>query len=133
MKISDELTDRQKKFVEAYFHLNNGTKAAIQAGYGEKGAHAEASRQLKNVKVKGYLEELQKERRERVQSRLAEMAVNAAEMIFELAQSAESETVRLTALKDILDRAGYKATDKVEQKNELSGKIEFGFCDPNEV
>jgi hypothetical protein len=61
------------------------------------------------------------------------MAVNAAEMIFELAQSAESETVRLTALKDILDRAGYKATDKVEQKNELSGKIEFGFCDPNEV
>jgi phage terminase small subunit len=98
-----ELTKRQKKFAEAYFELNNGTKAAITAGYGEKGAHAEASRQLKNVKVRAYLEELQKERRERIQNRLSTMAVKAVEMIFELAINAESENVRLTALKDILD------------------------------
>lgn len=102
------------------------------AGYGEKGAHAEASRLLRNVKIKGYLEELQKERRERVQGRLAVMAEKAAEMVFELAMKADSETVRITALKDILDRAGFKATNKVEQKNEHSGKIELGFIDPNE-
>ncbi|WP_419954779.1 terminase small subunit [Neobacillus niacini] len=132
MKTSEELTDRQKKFAEVYFELNIGTKAAIAAGYGEKGAHAEASRQLKNVKVRGYLEELQKERRERLQNRLAAMAEKTVGMLFDLAVNAESENVRLTAIRDILDRGGYKATDKVEQKNEHSGKIEFGFVDPNE-
>jgi hypothetical protein len=76
------------------------------------------------------LEELQKERRERIQNRLAAMAEKAAEMMFDLAVNAESENVRLSAIKDILDRSGYKATDKVEQKNEHSGKIEFGFRDP---
>jgi phage terminase small subunit len=131
VKTFDNLTDKQKKFVEAYFELNVGTKAAIAAGYGEKGAHAEASRQLKNVKVRDYLEELQKERRGLIQNRLAGMAEKAAEMMFELAMNAESENVRVNALKDILDRAGYKPTEKVEQKNEHSGKIEFAFVEPS--
>lgn len=34
------------------------------------------------------------------------MAEKAAEMMFELAMNAESENVRVSALKDILDRAG---------------------------
>jgi phage terminase small subunit len=127
----DELTDRQKKFAEYYHELSNGTKAAILAGYGEAGAHTEASRQLKNVKVKDYLAQLETERRERVQSRLATMAEKAAELAFELAQSAESESVRMQALKDIMDRAGYKPTDKVEQKTDMDAKISFGFVDPN--
>jgi phage terminase small subunit len=38
VKTHEELTDKQKKFAEAYFELNNGTKAAIAAGYGEKGS-----------------------------------------------------------------------------------------------
>jgi phage terminase small subunit len=133
VKTSEELTDRQKKFAEVYFELNNGTKAAIQAGYGEKGAHAEASRQLRNVKVRAYLEVLQKERRERIQNRLATMAEKSAEMLFDLAVNAESENVRLNAIRDILDRGGYKPTDKVENKNEHSGKITFGFIDPTVV
>jgi phage terminase small subunit len=130
VKTSEELTDRQKKFAEVYFELNNGTKAAIMAGYGEKGAHAEASRQLKNVKVRDYLEELQKERRERIQKRLAAMAEKTTGMLFDLAVNAESENVRLNAIKDILDRSGFKPMDKVENKNEHSGKITFGFIDP---
>jgi phage terminase small subunit len=130
IKSVDVLTGRQKRFAEAYFELNNGTKAAIMAGYGEKGAHAEASRQLKNVKVRNYLEELQKERRERIQNRLAVMAENVAVILFDLAINAESENVRLNAIKDILDRSGYKATDKIEKKNEHSGMITFGFVDP---
>ena len=79
-----------------------------------------------------YIEELQKVRRERIQDRLAAMAEKAAEMVYELAIRAESENVRLTALRDILDRAGYKATERVEKKNEHYGKIEFGFIDPHE-
>jgi hypothetical protein len=40
--------------------------------------------------------------------------------------------VRLQAAKDIMDRAGHKPVDKVENKNEHSGKIEFSFTDPNQ-
>jgi phage terminase small subunit len=126
----ENLTDKQKKFAEIYVEISCGHRAALQAGYAEVGASQEAYRLLRNPRVKEYIEELDKERRERLQNRLAAMAEKAAEMVFELAMNAESESVRLTALRDILDRAGYKATDKVEQKNELSGRIEFGFCDP---
>jgi phage terminase small subunit len=128
----DDLTDKQKKFVEAYIELSKGTQAAIIAGYAKGSAHVEASRLLKNDKVRKYIEDLQTERRERIQSRLAMLAEKTAEMLFDLAVNAESENVRLSAIKDILDRGGYKATDKVEQKNEHSGKIEFGFVDPTE-
>jgi phage terminase small subunit len=53
VKTTEELTDRQKKFAEAFLELSNGTKAAIEAGYAGAGAHTGASRLLKNVKVKG--------------------------------------------------------------------------------
>lgn len=128
----EDLTERQRKFAEFYFELSNGTKAAKLAGYNESGAHVEASRILKIPKIKEYLAELHQERRERVQSRLASMAVEAAEMMFELAKSADSENVRATALKDVLDRGGYKPTDKIESKNEVAAKIEFGFVDPTD-
>lgn len=39
------------------------------------------------------------------------------EMMFELAVNAQSENVRLTAIKNMLDRSGYKASDNVEKKN----------------
>lgn len=128
----EDLNDKQKKFADLYFELNIGTKAAIAAGYEETSAHVQASRLLKNDKIRDYLDGLHQERRERVQSKLAGMAEKAAEMMFDLALNADSENVRATALKDVLDRAGYKAVDKVENKNELSGKIEFGFVDPTD-
>ena len=60
------------------------------------------------------------------------MAEKAAEIAFELAQTAESEAVRLQAVKDVLDRAGYKPTDKIEQKSDVDARISFGFVDPGE-
>ncbi|SMQ86833.1 Phage terminase, small subunit [Bacillus sp. OV166] len=132
MKTFDSLTDKQKKFVEIYIEISNGHKAAVIAGYAEIGASQEAYRLLRNPRVKEYIDELEKERRERIQNRLAAMVEQAVKKMFELATTAESESVRLAAIKDILDRAGYKATNKVEQKNEHIGKITFGFCDPGE-
>jgi hypothetical protein len=44
--------------------------------------------------------------------------------------NAENENVRLSAIKDLLDRGGFKPTDKVETKNDTNAKIEFGFVDP---
>lgn len=128
----EELTDKQKRFAENYLEVSNGTRAALAAGYSESGAATESSRLLKNDKVRAYIDELQAERRETIQNTLKKQAVEAVEILLELARSAESENVKMQAVKDILDRAGYKPTEKSENKNEMSGKIEFGFVDPNE-
>jgi len=58
------LTQQEQLFVEAYIRLEeNGTKAAIEAGYAAKSAHVQASRLLKRDKV-----------REAIASRKAEIA-----------------------------------------------------------
>lgn len=128
----EELTPRQRLFCENYHENSNATQSAIKAGYGEAGAGSEGSRLLKNPKIKDYLDELAKERRERVQSRLSAMSEKAAEAIYNLAMTAESENVRATLLKDLMDRGGFKPTDRVEQKSDVNAKIEFGFQDPTE-
>lgn len=46
-----ELTTKQKRFVEEFMIDLNGTKAAIRAGYSEKGAHVQAAQLLSNPKV----------------------------------------------------------------------------------
>lgn len=127
----NELTEAQQKFADYYIELNNATQAAIKAGYSEKSAYSQASRLLKNDKVKEYLDHLKAERREFVQNELAKYAKEAVKMLFDLAQNADSENVRAIALKDIMDRSGYKPVEKRENANEMSGKIEFGFVEPH--
>lgn len=49
------LNDRQKRFVLEYLkNGNNGTEAAIKAGYAPRSAHVQASRMLKDDKVQAY-------------------------------------------------------------------------------
>jgi phage terminase small subunit len=122
----------QRKFAELYFELSNGTRAAIESGYAQDSAHVQASRLLKNDKVKDYIEELQRERRERVLLKMSGMSEKALENLFYLAINAESEQVKLQANKDLLDRTGFKPTDKIENKTDMNGKIEFAFVDPNQ-
>jgi phage terminase small subunit len=50
------LTDKQRRFVAAFLLEENGTKAAITAGYAEKSAAVEASRLLRNAKVAAAIE-----------------------------------------------------------------------------
>ncbi len=52
----DDLTHKQRRFVQYYLQCFNGTRAAIKAGYSKKGAHVEASRLLRNAKVKRYID-----------------------------------------------------------------------------
>jgi phage terminase small subunit len=53
----DGLTDRRRRFVDEYLVDLNGTQAAIRAGYAPKGAHSEAYRLLRNVKVRAAIDE----------------------------------------------------------------------------
>ncbi len=96
------LTKKQKGFVKDYLETGNGTQAAL-ANYNIEGKNPEniasniATENLGKPNVKAYLES---------------KAEKAAEFVYNLAESAENEGVRLGASKDILDRAGYKAVEK---------------------
>lgn len=126
----DEMNEQQMKFAEFYLDFNNGTTAAIKAGYAQGGAHVTASRLLKNVKVRDYINELRQRRTEAINNKLAAYAADIVSNLYDLALNAESEAVRLQATKDIMDRSGFKPVEKRENNNTLDGKIEFGFVDP---
>ena len=102
------MTEKQDKFIETYVLTGNATKAAIAAGYSEKTAT------IKGSQLKSQLHsEIQKE----VQKMIADKIPASLKWLTDLAESAESESVRLGAIKDILDRAGLKPVDKVETTN----------------
>lgn len=98
------LTKKQKEFADEYLETGNGTKAALKAYNTEdySTAGAISSQNLKKLKVREYLEE---------------KSERAAEVIFELLENAQNETVKLNAGKDILDRAGHKPTEKHENEH----------------
>lgn len=66
-------------------------------------------------KDEDFKDELQKQ----MKNNFSSLAIDAQKELKKLLKS-ENEYVRLQVIKDILDRAGYKATDKIEH----SGNIE---------
>ena len=54
------MTDQQRLFADQYLILNNGTKAAIAAGYSEKSARSQASQLLVLEEIENYIEERRK-------------------------------------------------------------------------
>ncbi len=111
------LTPRQIRFVQLYVQSGNATKAARQAGYhgDDNSLAAVASRMLRNAKIAAFVEDAQKD----------VLALYASENYrnflreLDLAQNAESEPVRLAAIKDMLDRGGLKPTDKIEHGGQM--------------
>ena len=99
------MTEKQDKFIEAYVLTGNATKAAIAAGYSAKTAKIKGS-QLKS--------QLQSEIQKEVQKAISDKIPASLKWLTDLAENAESESVRLGAIKDILDRAGLTPVDKVE-------------------
>ena len=99
------MTEKQDKFIESYVLTGNATRSAIAAGYSEKTA-----------KVKGYQlkNQLHNEIQKEVQKAILDKIPASLKWLSDLAEGAESESVRLGAIKDILDRAGLKPVDKVE-------------------
>ena len=77
----DKAPDRQIQFAQEYVVDFNGKQAAIRAGYSEKTSESQASRLLRNVKVRSEIERLledpvgkRNETRERILSELEVMA-----------------------------------------------------------
>jgi phage terminase small subunit len=100
------MTERQDKFVDIYSKTGNATQSAIEAGYSEKTAKQKGY-ELKNL--------LRKEINEQTQKVLADHVPSSIKYLSELAESSESDSVRLGAIKDLLDRAGLKPVERIEQ------------------
>ena len=99
------MTDKQTAFVKEIALTGNGTQSAIKAGYSAKTAYQKAH-QLRGQ----FAIEIENETR-----RLMASAVpGALAQIVDLASHATSEQVRLQAAKDIMDRAGLKPTERIE-------------------
>jgi phage terminase small subunit len=94
----DELTMKQRKFVNAYCESGNATNAAIKAGYSENTAESQGSRLLKNVKIR--------------------KAIEAKEREFEMASLITKEYV-LSALKDIADNKDEQTQNKIRALENL--------------
>ena len=102
------MTERQDKFIEHYSVTGNATQSAIHAGYSEKTA------KQKGYELKNILRDKINDQTQRV---LADKIPSSLHFLSELAEKAESESVRLGAIKDLLDRAGLKPVERIEQTN----------------
>ena len=100
------LTDKQSTFIKEYAMSGNATQSAIKAGYSEKTAYAKGH-SLKEQ----FAREIEEETRRMMQAAVP----GALAQVVDLAATAQSEAVRLQAAKDILDRAGLKPTERIEQ------------------
>ena len=101
------ITAKQEAFIDAYCLTGNASKAAEMAGYSPKAA-----------KQKGYTlkNQFSYEIQEKTKKMIQDCVPGALSQLKNLVESAESESVKLGAIKDILDRAGHKPADKVEQQ-----------------
>ena len=103
-----KITEKQKKLVDTLVAKGCSIKqASDEAGYakGESG-RVTASKALRTPHVQQYI----------MQAIADNMSINATKAlnkIVQLSSNAKSEYVSLEASKDLLDRAGFKAPDKV--------------------
>ena len=103
-----KLTGKQTALVDTLVATGCSIKDASQiAGYakGESG-RVSASKALKQAHVQQYMMQA-------VADAMGINATQACNRLVSLSQSARSEYVQLEASKDILDRAGFKAVDRV--------------------
>lgn len=97
--MAKRLTKKQKGFVKDYLDTGNAT-LAVHNHYDVKNdatARVIGSENLTKPNIKQYLED---------------KANDAVETIYKISQYGESDQVKLSASKDILDRAGYGAVEK---------------------
>ena len=100
-------TEKQEAFIEAFCAGNNGTQAAIKAGYSAKTARTQAS-----LMRKKFANEIAN----RMKTEVADSLPEALAVVRSIMNSAVSDAIRLQAAKDILDRGGLKPTDTIEQR-----------------
>lgn len=121
--MKDDLTDKQRALVDTIVATGCSiTEAAKTAGYStnvsKDSARVSASRTLRLPKVQQYMQQ-------RVAQTLGLGAVSASKRLIELSTGAKSEYVQLEASRDILDRVGLRAPDRVSHN--IQGDIKINI------
>ena len=121
--MKDDLTEKQRALVDTIVATGCSIKeAAEKAGYSTKGSkeagRVSASRTLRLPKVQQYMQS-------RIAQTLGLGAVSASRKLIELSNGARSEYVQLEASRDILDRVGLRAPDKVAHN--IQGDIKINI------
>ncbi len=108
-KQEDELTDKQRKLVDTIVATGcTITEAAKTAGYSRgDGGRVTASRTLRIPKVQSYM-------MKQIANTVGLGAVHASRKMVDLSMNARSEYVQLEASKDILDRVGIRAPERIQ-------------------
>lgn len=121
------LTEQRKMFVEEYLKLRckNATSAAINAGYSEKSASAQASQILKDSEVQEYLSMRKNEISRDLQQEFIYDALEARKVMYEiLTKEGAMDKDRIAVAKDFLDRAGFKPAENVNVNKTVSDPFE---------
>lgn len=126
-----KLSPRQIRFIEFYCSGMSATEAYRKAGFGIKieNYHTHASQLMAKSSIREAINEKMNEFVTSVEDAIKQTAMQAFETEKGLMLTAENEFARIKASQDILDRAGLKPTDKVDQKHSGSVRIEFEYFD----
>ena len=120
MKKKNELTTKQRDLVDTI--VTTGctiTEASQKVGYAKGDAgRVVASRTLRLPHVQRYM-------MERVANTIGLGAVSASRKLVELSADAKSEYVQLEASRDLLDRAGIRAPERIQ--HDVTGDIKINI------
>ena len=107
MKPLSSMSERKQKFVALYAKGGDVRQAYLDAGYkpGDRALAANSRALLRELKP--YVEEA-------IYERIGGHAPMALKHLVKLMTEAKSEQVKLKAAMNILDRAGYQETQKIE-------------------
>lgn len=125
----EELNIRQLRFIDNLFEGMSGKKAYIEAGYRVEGHSAEscASQLLRNSEIQEEIERRKEDIDKRNRVRLKRISETALAKLLNIINDDEVNSfVRISAIKDALDRAGLKP---VEQ-SEVTGSLEVRTAIP---
>lgn len=123
-----DLTDKQKALVDTIVATGcTITEAAKKAGYSTKeSGRVTASRTLRIPKVQDYM-------KRQIANTIGLGAITASRKLVELSGNARSEYVQLEASRDILDRIGLRAPDRVQHQVDGNLKVSIDLSQKQEI
>jgi phage terminase small subunit len=121
-----KLTEKQLLFIEYYIETGNATESAKRAGYSAKTAGSIGSENLTKPEIKEAIEKRREEIRTELQNKFLASAVKAQQIMNQVLENSETPPhVKIQAAKDLMDRAGFKPTEKREITGEVHQQITF--------
>lgn len=121
--MKDKLNARQRKFAEYYAQSGNTVKSAIQAGYSENYANANACKLLENVRVAEYIKQLS----DRLKDERIMSAKDRQVALSDIARNDGQDTSDRIRAIDTLNKMTGEYTVKVDAKVEQSEKLSDVF------